>query len=138
MDHATAVMLLDGLGEIKSVGASLGSFSISSAMLFLLLDEFSSEIDSKVGKLDTDPHFWMPMTLAKTAYLHLMSQKKIPEAFASSHFDRIAAMMEKFSSVEGNASLGVFGPVDVGQSVYWWDYGQLPLYQKNTLLMIER
>jgi len=77
------------------------------------------------------------MTLAKPAYLHLMSQKKIPEAFASSHFDRIAAMMEKFSSVEGNASLGVFGPVDVGQSVYWWDYGQLPLYQKNTLLMIE-
>ena len=29
--------------------------------------------------------------------------------------------------------IGVFGPVDVGQNVYWWDYGQLKLYQKYNI-----
>jgi hypothetical protein len=35
----------------------------------------------------------------------------------------------------GSGSLGLFGPVDVGQGVYWWDYGQLKLYQRNAMLL---
>lgn len=138
VDHATAVQLLASLGEIESVGASLGSFSISSQMLSSLLEEFSSEIASKTGKLDSDPHLWMPMTLEKSAYLHLMKQKGIQEEISSSHFDRIAKMMQKFNESFGSLPLGLFGPVDVGQGVYWWDYGQLKLYLRNTLLVTER
>lgn len=67
VDHSTAVQLLSGLGEIKSVGASLGSFSVSSVMLYSLLAEFREELAAKKGKLDSDPHLWMPMTLTKSA-----------------------------------------------------------------------
>ena len=61
VDHATAVSMLASLGEIKRVGPSLGSFSVSSSILSALCDEYSSELQAKVGKFDTDPHFWMPM-----------------------------------------------------------------------------
>lgn len=138
VDHATAVELLKGLGEIESVGASLGSFSLSSQMLGALLKEFSPELESKRGKLDSDPHLWMPMTLEKPAYLQLMRQKGIAEDVASTHFDRIAAMMTTFYSENSGNPLGLFGPVDVGQGVLWWDYGQLKLYQRNTLMITER
>eukprot|EP01035_Chromulina_nebulosa_P025911 gene25911-33866_t len=138
VDHSTAVQLLASLGEIESVGASLGSFSISSFMLDCLLGEFAAELASKTGKYDSDPHLWMPMTLEKSAYLHLMKQKGIAESVSSAHFDRIAAMMAKFNASVGHLPLGLFGPVDVGQGVYWWDYGQLKLYLRNTLLVTER
>ena len=54
VDHATAVQLLASLGEIKSVGASLGSFSISSHLLFALLTEFAQELDTKTGTVVND------------------------------------------------------------------------------------
>lgn len=138
MDHATAVKLLASLGEIVSVGASLGSFSISSLLLVALLSEFSYELSTKKGKLDSDPHLWMPMTLEKASYLQLMSQKSVTAEVAGAHFDRIAAMMVKFHADDATQSLGVFGPVDVGQGVYWWDYGQLKLYQQYVLMMTEK
>ena len=41
--------------------------------------------------------------------------------------------------LEGNVGTdvekSVLGAVDVGQHAYWWDYGQLKLYLKNTLLL---
>jgi len=141
VQHATAVQLLASLGEISSVGASLGSFSLSHFMLTALLDEFAGELSAKKGKLDSDPHLWMPMTLDKTAYLHLMSQKGIETDVSGAHFDRIAAMMVKFNASTSETStctLQLFGPVDVGQGVCWWDYGQLRLYQRNTLMMTEK
>lgn len=139
VDHATAVQLLASLGEIKSVGASLGSFSVSAHLLSHLLSEFSSELEAKKGKLDSDPHLWMPMTLERAAYLQLMGQKGIKDQEAGAHFDRVQAMMTRFQADDGTkaANLGVFGPVDVGQGVFWWDYGQLPLYQKNTFMMTD-
>ena len=135
VSHATATELLRGLGQITAVGVSLGSFSVSSAILFTLLSEFRAELDSKKGKLDSDPHLWMPMTLDRTAYIQLMTQKKQSEEVSGQHYDRIAAMMGRFKEAPSSGSLGLFGPVDVGQGVYWWDYGQLKLYQQNTLLM---
>lgn len=138
VDHATAVQLLSNLGEIQAVGASLGSFSVSSVMLFDLLDEFKEELASKVGKYDTDPHLWMPLTLQKEAYIHLMTQKGVAEAVSSKHHDRMSQFRLKFDTKEGTKSLGLFGPVDVGQGVYWWDYGQLKLYQNNTLLLSKK
>jgi hypothetical protein len=138
VSHGTAVTLCADLGEIEKVGASLGSFSISSNMLFALLKEFSSELVAKVGKLDSDPHLWMPMTLGKESYQQIMAQKGTSTDQANLHYDRIAAMMETFNNDEKTTVLpGLFGPVDVGQGVCWWDYGQLQLYLKNTLLITE-
>jgi hypothetical protein len=118
VDHKTAVDLLSNIGTIVAVGASLGSFSVSHQLLALLLDEFSTELSTKTGKLDSDPHLWMPMTLEKNAYLKLMLQKGTTESVAGLHYDRIASMIKRFNGVESNSVLGLFGPVDVGQGFY--------------------
>ncbi len=49
VDHTTAVQLLRGLGEIESVGVSLGSFSLSALLLAALMREFEIELDSKAS-----------------------------------------------------------------------------------------
>ena len=41
------------LGSIKQVGTSLGSFSLTASLLSALLNEFSSELASKKGQLDS-------------------------------------------------------------------------------------
>ena len=69
MTHATATELLKDFGSLDKVGTSLGSFSVGSAFLALLMGEFKGELDAKEGKLDADPHFWMPMTLDKANYI---------------------------------------------------------------------
>lgn len=139
VSHATALQLLKNFGEIASVGVSLGSFSISWLMLVELLQEFQGELTRKEGKLDTDPHFWMPMTLEKDSYIQLMQQKKVEESKATAHFDRIHRMLTRFH--ERSASLSefqgyrLFGACDVGRDICWWDFGQLAYYQKNVLLV---
>lgn len=134
VDHATATSLLSDFGKIDAVGFSLGSFSVSTHLLDALLKEFDGEIEAKTGKLDTDPHFWMPMTLQKDSYLHLMQKKGICKEQSSQHFDRITAMMANFESNHPMPS-GPLGVVDVGKALQWWDYGQLKLFQRNTLLL---
>eukprot|EP00605_Chrysophyceae_sp_TOSAG23-4_P001482 GSChrysophyteH1.ASY1.ANO1.1619.1 assembled CDS len=119
--HAQAMELLQHLDTIESVGASLGSFSVSSNLLFALLQEFSADLAAKEGKLDSDPHLWMPFTLERGSYLGVI----------------MASMLEKFNADETNSGLGIFGPVDVGQSPCWWDYGQLKLYSKFSKMMID-
>ena len=138
VSHATAVNLLAGLGEITSVGVSLGSFSVSFNMLNALLVEFNQELAARSGKLDSDPHLWMPMTLDRAAYLQLMGQKGVSEEFSSQHYTRIQSMLSKFFADEGNRGYALFGAVDVGQDICWWDYGQLKLYQKFALMPTQR
>jgi hypothetical protein len=137
VQHAVAVQLLASLGEIQSVGVSLGSFSLSQQMLSALLEEFSPELGRREGKLDSDPHLWMPMTLELASYVQLMGKKGIAEAAATEHYQRIAAMMQRFHANSSNSGLRLFGAVDVGQGVCWWDFGLLKLYQRNTLLLTE-
>jgi hypothetical protein len=81
---------------------------------------------------DSDPHFWMPMTLAKEDYVRIMLTKDMTTESAGAHFERMAAMSAKLSSEKGK-----FGAVDVGarSSVYWWDYGQVVYYIDNNVLM---
>jgi len=145
VDHATAVELLSGLGEIKAVGASLGSFSVSATMLSALLAEFAAELAAKAGKLDTDPHFWMPMTLERPSYISLMTKKKVEAETSGAHWDRMRAMLERegllqFPGADGRdpSITGLFGACDVGENIYWWDYGQLRYFQKYCLLITEK
>ncbi len=46
-NYATAQHILQDLGNIKSIGISLGSFSVSSHLLMLLLDTFKLELQTK-------------------------------------------------------------------------------------------
>ena len=133
VDHATATKMLGQLGTIGQVGPSLGSFSVSAAILKALLEEYSSELAEKTAKFDTDPHFWMPLTLSEADYLYLMSQKGIEEGESLAHYNRMKAFNEKFDRAE----MGLFGAVNVGKDACWWDYGQLQLYSKNSLLLLD-
>jgi hypothetical protein len=136
VDHPTALKMLKSFGEIDSVGASLGSFSLSGEFLACLLVEFEHELSAKEGKMDSDPHFWMPMTLDRQVYCDVMSKKGMTSVSAGVHFDRISKMMTAFRSVDKHKTLGTFGAVNIGAVCSWWDYGQLKLYQQNALLML--
>jgi len=134
VDHATAVQMLGSLGEIGQVGPSLGSFSVSAALLTALCGEYKTELTEKTAKLDTDPHFWMPLTLSEADYIRLMEQKGIEKAESEAHYKRMATFKSTFDKGE---NMGLFGAVNVGKSACWWDYGQLKLYSKNSLLLLD-
>jgi len=134
VSHSTATQMLASLGQIRQVGPSLGSFSISADILQALLQEFASELDAKTAKLDTDPHFWMPLTLSVDDYMTLMTQKGTDEAESISHHERMSRMKKDLQM----GDMGLFGAVDVGKAACWWDYGQIKLYSKNSLLLLEK
>lgn len=134
VDHSTAVEMLKVLGDIGQVGPSLGSFSVSAALLHALCDEYSVEISTKQGKFDTDPHFWMPLTLPEADYVKLMSQKGVDEKESVAHHKRMGKMKESFP-LDG---MGLFGAVDVGNDGCWWDYGLVKLYFANNMKFTDR
>jgi len=124
--------------ESGKIGTSLGSFSISVALLEAFMTEFGVELDSKTGKLDTDPHWWMPMTLCEATYQSIMISKGEEPQQSKAHFERMQAFKSKFlatATSEGALSNEhMLGGVGIGPECYWWDYGQLKLYQANMLL----
>ena len=133
VDHATATKMLKVLGDIGQVGPSLGSFSVSAELIQALCDEYETELSSKTGKMDTDPHFWMPLTLPSADYVALMNQKGVDEEVSKKHHERMSKMKESFDMGE----MGLFGAVDVGTDACWWDYGQLKLYSENNLKFLD-
>lgn len=135
VSHETATQMLGQLGTIGQVGPSLGSFSVSAAMLSGLCNEYSVELAEKQSKFDTDPDFWMPMTLPEESYIALMQQKGVEESTSKPHFERMQAFSTLF--LKEHSELGLFGAVDVGKDACWWDYGQLKLYSKNSLLLLD-
>jgi hypothetical protein len=133
VDHPTATKMLKVLGDIGQVGPSLGSFSVSAALLQALCDEYRTELTAKVGKFDTDPHFWMPLTLPSEDYVALMGQKGVDAETSVKHHERMSKMKESFDL----GKLGLFGAVDVGNDACWWDYGLLKLYSQNNLKFLD-
>jgi len=136
VDHSTAMKMLNSFGKIDSVGASLGSFSLSHQMLSYLLNEFEYELSRKKGKMDSDPHFWMPLTLERSVYVDVMVTKGSSTDAAGKHFDRMRSLLDTFRKVPSHTKLGVFGAVDVGTNCDWWDYGRITLYRDNASLMM--
>jgi hypothetical protein len=132
--HTVATQMLASLGTIRQVGPSLGSFSVSAPFLSALLAEFQTELRDKTGKLDTDPHFWMPLTLGQESYVSLMGQKDMSADESAAHYHRMATFKSKLDL----SSMGLFGAVNVGRDACWWDYGQLKLYSQNSLLLLEQ
>ncbi len=114
----------------SGVGISLGSFSLSKQMTFSLLEEFKQELEKKEGMLNTDYHFWMPMTLDEETYLKLM-KKDSGKMEASTHYHRMQRFRQNFSykySIEP-----FLGIVDIGKNAYWWDLGTVNSYFHNML-----
>ena len=118
--------------NVIKVGTSLGSFSMNAALTEALIDEFANELTEKKVALDSDPHFWMPLTLRKADYISVMIKKGDNEMAASSHFERMSAFKAKFQPDKS-----VLGCVDVGADGCWWDYGRGELYRENNLLVTE-
>jgi hypothetical protein len=112
------------------IGVSLGSFSISAALTEGLLAEFADELAARQGKRDTDPHFWMPMTLDEDTYVAVMTGKGEDENTARDYHRRIATFAAPFRP-------RLFGAVDIGADSYWWDYGQLGYYRNNNLRLLD-
>lgn len=104
-------------------GTSLGSFSVSFELLCCLLEEFSAELSSRNGKLDSDPHLWMPMTLDERIYVEAMSAKGMSEDDAKRHHKRMQKLGNNF----------FLETIDVGQGSYWWDFGSIKTYYNNCL-----
>ena len=110
------------------LGISLGSFSLSSLLLSELLALFSEELKKRAGKLDSDPHLWMPLTLDLDTYREVMKRKGCSPQWSEAHWNRMQCLKDKL----GAKLLGV---VDIGIDSYWWDYGQIRHYQNNVLKM---
>lgn len=117
------VIKRSGDGSI-TVARSMGCFSISHPMFRSLLEEYKKELSEKRGKLDTDPHLWMPMTASKEDF--------DDEAL----WNRVNDFKKRFLEND-DSGLHLFGDKDMGDETYWWDFGQLSLYHQNLLKLIE-
>lgn len=125
--EASALIESGQLSVEGGIGTSVGSFSVSEKMLMLLLDVFSDELDAKRGKLDTDPHFWMPLTLDADTYQDVMRRKGMSPAAAREHHASMQTVARRLGPDDAEAILGA---VDIGPDAYWWDYGQLSGYRR--------
>lgn len=134
VSHADATQRLSKFESVDRVGMSLGSFSLSATFLATLMSGFSVELSSKTGKMDSDPHLWMALTLDPDAYAAMMVQKgEFAEAAAREHHARVASIIEGLDM----SAAGLFGAVDVGMQFSIWDYGQLKFYRTNALLLTD-
>ncbi len=128
LDYDTLLKLVDDgiLSNEDHFGTSLGSFSISYDLLKTFLDEFSSELTSKKGKLDSDPHWWMALTLDKETYVHVMEAKGVDRMSAERHHNRMQAL---------DIEQPILTALDVGQELYWWDFGTIRSYYDSCMKM---
>ena len=118
------------------IGVSLGSFSMSAELAEALLAEFADELAEKRGKLDSDPHFWMPMTLDAATYGQAMAAKGFSAHEAAEHHRRMQRLKQGLT-MPPSGPAGVLGALDAGRESIWWDYGQLPRYYRNNLRLTE-
>lgn len=132
IDYGTLCRLIEQQKIVKeTLALSLGSFCLSPQMTFALLREFQKELETRKGKLDTDPHFWMPLTLDEKLYTELMVQKGNSANQVQHHYRRMAAFKEKFARLHSDHNF--FRITDIGPSGYWWDYGSTKSYYDNVL-----
>ncbi len=96
-----------GLGPLTAAATSLGSFSMTAAVGQRLMALFAPELAGRVAKLDTDPGWWMPLTLPE------------PLANRLCGHDAVSRLRSAF---DGPVRLEV---LNVGETARWWDFGTL-------------
>lgn len=135
IDYKTYSSLIERelISSDSEVGISLGSFSLSLPMLQALLEEFTTELTKCEGKLDSDPHLWMPLTLDEETYLSIMESKHKDLSKIRTHYAR----MQYFKEKRLNSSAILTG-IDVGMDSYWWDFGQVGRYYEAAMKLTEK
>ncbi len=130
----------DEIGQIKEkgivrpgpsgkiiLGKSLGSFSISQTFLQSLLEEFRPELERKRGRLDTDPHLWMPLSSSCDDFELGGGDPAL--------WERINRLKLRLLAQESKPRLIV--DKDLGEKTFWWDFGQIRFYYENLLRILE-
>lgn len=106
----------------QRVALSLGCFHISLALAQALIAEFSLELKQRRIQLNSDPHFWMPLSLDRQSYCELLGQ--------GAHYDRMQSLKKQLPDAE------ILHSEDIGVDAYWWDFGQLMHYYRNIRLLV--
>lgn len=134
LDLAT---IIDMLGPEKSkVYRSIGSFTISLDLLRALIGLERSALKSGKGSLNTDPDWWQPLTSPKEEYIRTMTQKGVDPLSAGARWDSVNGMWEALErDPAGCGKRAKIGLTDVGESSFWWDYGQNACLFENIKLL---
>lgn len=119
----------------KGLAISMGTFSLSTPILIALLKEFELELAEKTALLDSDPYFWMPMSLDFETYSFAMKARKVAPEIIEKHFNRMQNLKLQFSEQYPEQTL--FAAVDIGSESYWWDYGTVDSYYRNNIVMTQ-
>ncbi len=117
------------------MGVSLGSFSLSTPFTFALMQEFQPELIQKNNKMDSDPFFWMPLTLDQKSYIETLEKFNISPVDAKNHYLRMQYFKNHFLNKHPETQL--FGTVDVGVGSFWWDFGTIDSYFNNLLKLTQ-
>ena len=132
LDYATFSKINESLlFRNSSWSISLGSFNLSCSMTFALLKEFEHEIKTKSCKLDSDYHFWMPITLDPDTYASQLAKQGNDLGFISKHYDRMNSFKNRFCRLHSADNL--FGVCDIGSKGFWWDFGSVKSYYDNLI-----
>jgi hypothetical protein len=121
----------------QSLGISMGTFSLSFDMTLALMTEFQQELTDKALLLDSDPYFWMPLTLDWNSYLAAMQTRHVAPEIVKKHYDRMQQFRNKFQENTSSQLSGFFKAVDIGSDSYWWDYGTVNAYYQNNIKMTQ-
>jgi hypothetical protein len=114
---------------------SLGCFSLSLPILKEFLSLFQKELQNKDSKLDSDIHFWMPLTLNLPTYVQCMTEKKFDQPGVEKHYLRMQSFKQTFCN--RFPELNFFGTCNIGAASPWFDYGNIASYFKNAMLLIQ-
>lgn len=124
------------LNSKEGLGISLGAFSLSFSMTQFLLEEFAQELQEKRVQMESDYHFWMPLTLSWDAFSTVLEGKPFDLRHMCAHHHRMQLFKEKIA--QHSPEMGLFGALDIGEESLWWDYGQVKHYIDNNLKILDR
>ncbi|MEC7839697.1 MAG: hypothetical protein VX777_06630 [Chlamydiota bacterium] len=124
-----------GKGNTPKIGVSLGSFSITGSLLSILMKTFENELCKKVGQLNTDYHFWMPLTWARDEYCKFMTEKGTELSFASDIYNRMCSVKDE---LQKKSTKTIFGVQNIGKEALWWDFGNLQCFYNNLESLVDR
>jgi hypothetical protein len=111
---------------------SLGCFSISLEMVTELIHEFHFELEKREGCLNTDLDFWMPLTLDWGLFSELFHAKGIDP-------ERLHVQYNRMQRVKRQIGGGIIlHAITIPTDTYWWDFGQVKTYQRNSLGALEK
>lgn len=104
------VAALEQLGSLQAAYASLGSFSLHADLLASLTRVHAAELAARRGRLDTDPHWWMPLTVPTDVH-----------GFAVDEAQRARLLAAGLGST-------VLGVCSLDADTTWLDFGTVPAW----------